>query len=106
MNPPRRREDETTSTDHDRIIRLEADQANCADRMDRLEVRIGDTLDKIEAKVESLPSDKSIRLLIENEVHNRKKTKDALTDWRIWLIVAMGGGGTMGIKALLEKLVG
>ena len=67
----RRRDDETGAvTDHDRIIRLEADLENITDNVKALADDVRDTLCDLNRKIDDLPSDKAIRLLVENEVNS------------------------------------
>lgn len=109
VTPKPRQDDTGALTDHDRIIRLEADHANLCDNVDKMGERFTASLDKFDAKVEDLPSEKAIALLIKTEVHKAlAKAGTAPTRAAKIQPIAYGGGGgalALLIQQIIERIL-
>jgi hypothetical protein len=110
--PSKQRNDEPTSSSIlERVVRLEADSDHAEKDMGRFERRFSGLLEKLDKKIDDIPSEKSIRLIVTNEVHKaisrhmaKCKAVAGGMDWKAktGMFVAVG----TGLAALLKGLTG
>jgi len=105
--PIRRRPDDTGAvTDHDRIIRLEANHENLELNLNAFMSEARTTLCNVNEKIDALPSDKSISLLVKNEVN--KAARYSLQKQKfIPPIAYTGTGGALVLLAqqIIERIL-